>query len=686
MTTLVLTFASVPILGKDLVINVTAAGVGVPEFSEEFVTLRTGHFLSTAPIGISTDDAAANYAEAYNLDFRNQGGINSSIATVVGNVVTITFNIASWQVLTPTGTAIDDLDVTYVINNDPVEDDKTVTIVDFEAHVPDPCGFCLVNIEATGGNDVYDVYEYPSMNQVLDDTSSPFQLQVIRGAVTLFRVTDSTGVEIGIPRVTAPKQLSSKGIDVAISNFASGATVNISVEFISEDILPYTYSLDDITYQSSNIFSGLPNDSYTIYVKDDFGCVKNKDFVIDGATTIPDTIFTISNINALRWSLIDSNKKNHKNTLSCNELKRITYPFIHKFTVDDVITTQFKTNAQYINVYAIDPNAATTPLAAVQMTDNTGISAKSTCTYFDWGNGQSAVYFGVVDILNPLTDAVIETTDFGFTLPEWANTVGNLVTVDIPVLGDTELPIDAIGYSEFYESFVIVFNLAYTGAAVVKDLAALYNIQPYEVYEFEADMSALYDFYNIVIEVGADSDNIDFRYISEKVKQFTDTDRFFEIIYFDTENRGDMVYQTGITHKLRLEGAVDYIGEQETEGYNGDTDFFVTDNIVYDSQKFVFYRLSSEMVHKLRLMVSHPSLNINGLFYKLAEVPEVKTDINNNLKTFSVILKQGGDQFLTDDQEIINVGARGVAESEAIAAALAASEGEALLLWTKTSG
>lgn len=42
----------------------------------------------------------------------------------------------------------------------------------------------------------------------------------------------------------------------------------------------YTFSLDSITYQASNVFSNLPSGSYPITVKDNAGCVKGKTVVI----------------------------------------------------------------------------------------------------------------------------------------------------------------------------------------------------------------------------------------------------------------------------------------------------------------------------------------------------------------------------------------------------------------------
>ena len=187
------------------------------------------------------------------------------------------------------------------------------------------------------------------------------------------------------------------------------------------------------------------------------------------------------------------------------------------------------------------------------------------------------------------------------------------------------------------------------------------------------------NFLSVVIEVGSTSSNIDFQYVSECVKKVTDSEFLFDITYWDDQNKGNMNYQTGIKNKLRLNGYQDDIGEQETEGYNGDKEFYVTDNVIYDVQKFTFKQLSTQMADKLRLVVAHKNLLINGLLYKLSEAPEVTGDGNFNLKTFSVLLKQSGEQFLTTEQENIT----NTTDKAELAMALASAKNKGILSWTK---
>ena len=88
------------------------------------------------------------------------------------------------------------------------------------------------------------------------------------------------------------------------------------------------------------------------------------------------------------------------------------------------------------------------------------------------------------------------------------------------------------------------------------------------------------------------------------------------------------------------------------------------------------------MAQKLRLVVAHSNLVINGVYYDLAEEPEVTGDPNYNFKRFSVTLKPNGDLLLDNVSEDIT----GTSESLEITAGIAAIQGKALLLWTKNNG
>jgi hypothetical protein len=720
-STITLTFNTSPevSLNETLSINVNI-GSGTLPLLETFKLSRFRNYQSAVNDPYDVNQTATNYASSFNLDYSNTGLVNfgtgkfgSLVATSLANVVTITLNNPSWLFLASSGTAIDNGSINSTFSNDTLAVDKNVTIASYSENTANKCNKTDVELTIQGGDNSYSVY----VDDVLTVSAqtSPVTVIIDRGIPKALRVVDSLGSLIGTVQTINTRSIIEEDINITIANYTSGATVSSTITFISAEISVYTYSLDNVTFQSSSTFTGQTSNNYILYVKDGFGCVKSKSFIVDGVTVVSETVFDISEINSFRFAKVESGKKNQKNTLSFNELRLTKYGYTQKYLANDVITTQFKTNANYINCYSLNNEGVKIPLTAVKKTSNINLQAKSTSTYFNIGNGRSAIYFGVVNSLNYLTNVAIEQLNYGSSLPIWANTEGNLVTID----GLGQVPIDSIGYSESKNSFILEFNIAYTGADVSKNISAEYNIQPYEIYEFNTLISErfrsfteelLYNFksrceifeaescvtdfvnsiypnslksasnsFNVLIEAGTDIDNIDFTYVSECINEVSDSDFLFDITYYDDENKGKFNYQTGIKNKLRIFGYQDDIGEQETEGYNGDKEYYVTDNVVFDVQRFTFLKLSTQMANKLRLVFAHKYVIINRLSYKLSEPPEVTGDGNYNMKKFVVNLKQSGEQFLTTEQELIIDSP----QSLEIGIALASAKGKGILAWTK---
>lgn len=872
---LILTFNDQEIFANDdLSINIDT-GVSVISILEIFRNSRLSNYQIELPNPYNKNEVAFNTSQALNYDIQNfilDSTSNDFPSSVLNNVVTINFKNPSWQVLPPTGKAVEFGGVSFSIENLELLDEKTLKINSYSENTSNECSKCEVELTATGGNEIYNAY----VDNILISSSqtSPFSVIVDRGIPKNIRVTDGLNELIGTVQTINTRKLIPNDISISLINLSSGTTVSASVEYISEDISNYEYSLDNVNFQTLNTFTGQAVGTKTLYVKDGFGCVTSKSFVIDGVTKIAETVFDISNINSFRFAKIDNEKKNHLNTLSFNQLRNTKYPYYQRFLSDDVITTQFKTNANYINCFSfykgeqekqgsenlflwsndlsqnswtfnslthennlvsvngggvhfirqdvnldsnngkftnslfvknITPEVVTgnyetssienisiyikdnntyknvevffniptktfktnnvssgcsldnfgytleddgwirifvtsslpptddvtclffmldddesksfsgdningiylqrlyvknlqlqkesigeylptttqintseptfgRNLNVIKKTSNINNKIKTTCTYFDLQDGKSGIYFGIVDSLDYLTEDVIEQLNYGSSLPQWANKEGDLVVIE----GIGQVPVNRISYSDTYNSFILEFDIPFSGNSE-RIIYTEYNLQPYEIYEF--DTSIIDDLFYVVIQVGSDIDNIDYSYISEPIKKVNDSEFLFDISYWDDENKGKFNYQTGIKNKLRIFGYQDDIGEQKTEGYNGDSEYYVTDNVIYDVQRFTFNRLSTEMVNKLRLVFAHKYILINGLYYQLSEIPEVSGDFNYNMKSFSLNLKQGGDKFLTTEQEIITDSP----EQQSINIALESAKGKALLLWSKNN-
>ena len=148
-----------------------------------------------------------------------------------------------------------------------------------------------------------------------------------------------------------------------------------------------------------------------------------------------------------------------------------------------------------------------------------------------------------------------------------------------------------------------------------------------------------------------------------------------------------MNYATGVVHTLRLHSTLSRLSDtQSVEGYNGDTKRYNTNQEVFDGEEFIFGYLSEEMVRKLRLILTHDRLFINGVHYTLGEdVPELNSRFTTNICELTATLRKGGDLTESLDKSIVeSVAGEGVDQSTyELEQAIAAAKGKALILWKK---
>jgi uncharacterized protein (TIGR02145 family) len=81
-----------------------------------------------------------------------------------------------------------------------------------------------------------------------------------------------------------------------VSAVVNGKTVTVSA---SGGTAPYTYSINSVSYVATNIFSGLDNGTYTLYVKDNAGCVRNIQATVNYVEQDPANSFRDSRDNQL---------------------------------------------------------------------------------------------------------------------------------------------------------------------------------------------------------------------------------------------------------------------------------------------------------------------------------------------------------------------------------------------------
>jgi gliding motility-associated-like protein len=121
----------------------------------------------------------------------------------------------------------------------------------------------------------------PNYTFQLIDTLAPFTVtnfgsngiltNVSPGSYTL-NVTDAQGCTASIPLVLDPPETPTATISTASDlcyDTSNGASIEVSA---AGGVPPYQYSINGGAFQASNIFNNLTPGSYTIAVRDDFGC------------------------------------------------------------------------------------------------------------------------------------------------------------------------------------------------------------------------------------------------------------------------------------------------------------------------------------------------------------------------------------------------------------------------------
>ena len=119
------------------------------------------------------------------------------------------------------------------------------------------------------------------------------QFNDLPGGTTTFYCEDSNGclssIEFEIPE--APEPIAS--VESTDDSGSGDGTITITV---TEGNPPYMFSLDNVDFQESNVFSGLSNGDYTIYIIDNNDCVFTADGTVDSATSIDLTVDASDNM------------------------------------------------------------------------------------------------------------------------------------------------------------------------------------------------------------------------------------------------------------------------------------------------------------------------------------------------------------------------------------------------------
>jgi hypothetical protein len=628
---------------------------------EQFVYLRTSNNQSTIFDGtMSIAEATVFLGIALSLDYSSTGQYTFS---VIG-VDTIRFTAINENVVFSVISNTAFLGVEITINNIAVTPSIKIDDVSFSpAVINDICTHVQVDVAT---NVLATEILSPPLGSNIDN---PFDFESARGVILEIEVED-VSLNTDSVKVQIPKELATDNITVNVIQAPTGATATVDV--IDVDGLTLEYSLDDITYQSENVFSGLAIANYTAYVRDQFGCTKSKPFEVDGLTPnldVTEPFELVSIENSFRFakritSTACGNYQNSETRLSCEENvnDEVKYKTIQRYNSCDIIETQFKSNYDNLTAVVVRENGTEDALILNKITDNLEREDSRDAKIFSLGNNQTGIYYTSGATYDYVTNFPIGTYALNGNLPEYA-LIGNYVEI----VGTGIVQIVDIITDVTVNAKVLVFNFVYAGVpsdtVVVK---TQYSIANFEAYEFDTDMST-YNDEDIRVRINMthpDPAFEDIEYLSEIIRVRTEhtsqaPNEMLEIVYYNTDN-GEIIYlnddgEVRIKHKIRQEIEIKTIdGDSNSEIQNTDTTTILLNASIYRGDEFEFIPVPTEMARKIQNSLTHNVVLINGEGYVAEEIPEIERLGSSNLYTVTAKMIKTGKIYNTAIQGIGN--------------------------------
>lgn len=589
------------------------------EYKETWVNMRAGSNQVTTETPNSTvgDVSAFNYLKAFYLDYNS---LNSTYeVSSIGNKVLIKSKSPYLQF--SEGLAIryvDDLqvllNVQFTINN---YSGTVFTLDSYEFLSHDNNSYLKLRCETS------DLATKIISPVSIDNTDNPFEIEVLRGSVsTNLKLENSEGQQID-QIIFVPSAFTSDNLTVTVNNSPNGGTV--IAQTINTTDLTFTYSIDNTTWQVSNVFDSLPEGSYTMYVKDQFDVAVSKTFVVNNIG-VDEPYFYISSSNSIRFALnsedgIQSDKRIDQNRLSYEDFTDVLYKEIQHFQSDDIITTQYKTNYSNVSVSVVQ-NEIETSLGIIQQSNNLDLKDSRDAIKFNYGNNKTGIYFIAGNKYDFDTGLVTGDYTLNGNLPEWAK-VGEYIKID-----NAWLEIENVFPSDDKQAEIIVLNVPYTGDETTVIVGSIYNRENYDLFEFITSMGL---FQNFQIKIHCLDDRFqELIYLSEDIEVKEDLSGFSEITYSNDTNT-DINYSTGIENKLWIEmDNVSGVFKGDSETHLTDTKTILLNGNVQQGKEFKTIPYTLGIIEKVFKAFHHRELYIDGEKYVLFEEPEVEGRLDDS--------------------------------------------------------
>lgn len=575
---------------------------------EVFKNIRTqpNECIVGVPTSIIGEISAYNFTQAFMLDYNSNNDFQ--VTQTLNEVLIKAFNPLFSFTL---GEAfIDNLgnpaDVIFDIQNS-TGVNFNFSSINFSTADNDYCSKIKVNVATTEEMS----FILSPFFQNINPDSSVFSFDWNRNQTINIKVRNAI-LDVLSSTIQLPSFLNIATRNVVIDPTQSGTNVTI---YLNVFALTLEYSLDNVTWQSSNSFSGLLSGNYTVYVRDQYGCVQNFPLVIS-ANDIYNPFFKISKSNSIRFANRitfgdAANYRNDENTLSCEVNVPVPYKEVQLFQTADVITTQFKSNYTFNVAKVIKEDSTFIDVPVIKKSNNIGLKDSRDAILFNLGFGKTGIYFIAGNTYNYNTNAVTGTYTLNGTVPNWA-VPGNYIRIGVQFY-----LIEDVIFNDEKNSDVIVITYDYAGSEPEQNaiVSCRYNAFNYEIYEFTIDM-VNYINENIRVKIeGTDANFVAVTLLSEQINVAVRQENTIDINYWNEENT-DIFYQTGIRNRIRIpftkQGAAD---EDESDSYKTDTNTVLLSAEIHEVEEFIFEPMTKELHRKLKQALSHKYVVMDGIYY-----------------------------------------------------------------------
>lgn len=542
--------------------------------------------------------------------------------------------------------------VTTTLNNSPVYTPVGISNIVASENSTNPCA--LVDLVITTNKQVTEITN-PVIQPVI---TNPFTVTGIsRDSVNAILVSVNDGTSSDADSVFIPL-LNPSLFNIEISLNPTGGNINVVRQGQGVDF-DLTYSLDNVTFFSSSSFSNLAVGNYTVYIKDSIGCSTSIPFEITAFTPNVYTrlpYFKVSEQNSLitRKREVYNNTtifKNPLNTLSYEEgsLKNNrSFKQVYQKT-DGIITQQYRSNYNTVEVKLIDCDKNETILTPIKKSNNFNITDVRDVTIIsvDYnGNAFVGVQYGSGNTYDPNTLSVNGSYNLGTEAPDFMNE-GDYIQIE----GAGWFKVtDVLYYSNkktlVLSALVSSFPITVTGQTLKG--TSIYNALDYELYEFSFDCNSLNGDYYITYKA-TDSEFSEINEITEYFNVSEKQDKTYLLSYFNSENN-ETNYSTGIINKIRVPYINDltYIPNDTQEIYLTDTNAVNIESTYRDFYALDIYPCPMGFVRKIGLALSNDRLFLNG--FSLLKNSELETERLGVSNLYSLRA-----QFVRSDYAFVNI-------------------------------